>query len=79
MKFEHDCELCRPIGADDEFDFYVCDQALLGPSLIARHGNAPREYASMPLALALREESGEAPDGHPISRALVAYRNNRGG
>lgn len=46
---EHDCECCHYLGSDakktDLFDYYVCEQGGIVPTVIARYGNAG-DYAS---------------------------------
>ena len=55
MKFRHDCPECVPLAPATDAepqDLYVCPKAgyahAMGPSVIARYGNAPGEYTSAP-------------------------------
>lgn len=45
--FEHDCTTCKFLGHLEEHDIYLCPQMGLS-TLLARFGNDPQEYASMP-------------------------------
>ena len=47
-KFSHDCGKCKFLGHFLGFDVYVC-VGQTSTSIIARDGNEPSEYASMPL------------------------------
>ena len=47
-RFTHDCKRCTFLGQFGEFDLYHCDQFQWSriPTVIARYGNEPWEYAS---------------------------------
>lgn len=45
-RFTHDCKRCTFLGRHLEDDLYFCEQDVGGPTVIARHGNAPRDYTS---------------------------------
>lgn len=47
-KFQHDCKKCNFLGHFLGFDVYTC-VGTVSTSIIARDGNEPSEYASMPL------------------------------
>lgn len=50
--FQHDCIQCLWVGKTGTHDLYVCSKATYnqttGPTLIARFGNLPHDYTSMP-------------------------------
>jgi len=45
-RFTHDCKRCTFLGQFGEFDLYHCDQWYRIPTVTARYGNKPWEYAS---------------------------------
>lgn len=46
-KFQHDSTCCKFLGGLNEHDIYICIGAKpLGPTILARFGNEPPEYAS---------------------------------
>lgn len=50
--FQHDhCPNCQFQETIDGIDIWYCKGTSLGGSLIARHGNEPCEYGSMPVGV----------------------------
>jgi hypothetical protein len=45
MRYQHDCEQCVPLGEYNEFDLYFCPQGGM-PTVVARYGNAGKDYNS---------------------------------
>lgn len=52
-QYAHDCATCVFHGHVMGFDIYICrgEKAVLGGSIIARHGSEGGAYASVPLML----------------------------
>ena len=47
MRYQHDCEKCKPLGEFGEADLYYCDaQAIGGATVIARHSDEGGDYQS---------------------------------
>ena len=46
MRYQHDCSRCVPLGEFEEYDLYVCEQAVGGITLTARWSSVPCEYYS---------------------------------
>ena len=59
MRYEHDCEKCKPLGEFQEFDLYFCEQALGGKTVIARSGPEGEYVSGMSFADSM-PELGEA-------------------
>jgi hypothetical protein len=50
-RFGHDCAVCTFLGTVLDHDLYVCRAAVPVPTIIARHGDAGEDYASIPPAI----------------------------
>ena len=49
IRYEHDCEQCTLLGQYKEYDLYYCTKQGAGlGTVVARHGDEGREYASGP-------------------------------
>lgn len=47
MRFQHDCEKCKPLGEFGDADLYYCDsQAVGGATVIARYSSEGGDYQS---------------------------------
>lgn len=46
MRFQHDCDKCKPLGEFKDADLYYCDQQIGGPTVIARYSSDGGDYAS---------------------------------
>ena len=47
MRFQHDCEKCKPLGEFGDADLYYCDaHAIGGATVIARYSNDGGDYQS---------------------------------
>ena len=47
MRFQHDCEKCKPLGEFEGADLYYCEAQLIGgPTVIARHSSDGADYQS---------------------------------
>jgi len=67
-KYEHDCSACIFLGSytyqtimgsrvyDFDDDLYVCPNGILGPTLLARHGDSAPDYTSMSSKLLMNHE-----------------------
>ena len=44
VRYKHDCDKCRSLGEFGITDLYFCD--IHTPTVIARFGNEPEDYAS---------------------------------
>ena len=44
VRYKHDCDKCKPLGEFGITDLYFCD--VHAPTVIARFGNEPEDYAS---------------------------------
>lgn len=69
-EFLHDCSECVSLGDD----LYVCPKAgyshATGPSLVARYGDAPSAYLSVPWSV-LQEAGGDPRLGEAANRAIA--------
>lgn len=45
MRFQHDCDKCKPLGTMGRFDLYYCNQVGMS-TVIARFGDDGPEYMS---------------------------------
>lgn len=67
--FEHDCDGCVYLGADEEYDFYCCGKGP-GATVIARFSDEGPDYASgAEHALAIEQRDGPDSD-YVLVRAL---------
>ena len=65
MRFQHDCDDCKPLGEFGEADLYFCKMAL--PTVIARYSDDDSDYVS---GLVLADK---IPDlGEARNRAIAA-------
>lgn len=47
MRFQHDCEKCKPLGEFGDADLYYCEAQLIGgPTVIARYSSDGADYQS---------------------------------
>ncbi len=46
MRFQHDCDKCKPLGEFGAADLYFCEQVIGGPTLIARYSDDGPDYSS---------------------------------
>ena len=47
MRYQHDCDQCKPLGEFNEFDLYFCDSQLGNiPTVIARYGDSGEQNFS---------------------------------
>ncbi len=46
MRFQHDCDNCKPLGEFGDADLYYCNQQIGGPTLIARYSSDGADYIS---------------------------------
>ncbi len=47
MRFQHDCEKCKPLGEFGDADLYYCDvQSIGGATVIARYSDDGGDYQS---------------------------------
>ena len=47
MRYQHDCEKCKPLGEFGDADLYYCDaQAFGGATVIARYSDDGADYSS---------------------------------
>lgn len=76
--WRHDCTRCEFLGRylfDGEwFDLYHCDQAIGGPTVIARFSDQGRDYCSG-LCFGQAHAAAEEEPMHPLGEAVLrAYR-----
>lgn len=57
--YQHDCNDCIYLGADEIRDYYFCKERSISDSgtLIIRLGNNPSDYFSMPMNVVISELS----------------------
>lgn len=47
MRFQHDCDTCKPLGEFGDADLYYCDTQLIGgQTVIARYSSDGGDYQS---------------------------------
>lgn len=47
MRFQHDCEKCKPLGEFEDADLYYCEVQLIGgQTVIARYSDDGADYQS---------------------------------
>jgi hypothetical protein len=71
-RYQHDCDLCTPLGENGEFDLYFCPQGDLPDTLIARFGDAGAAYMSGLDTAIYQEKMGRTTE--PLVLALRAAR-----
>lgn len=82
IKYLHDCPDCLHVGGDSRHDYYFCAN-LEQQSLVARHGDHPAAYMSMPAFILKDMTAGHLYSCQPYSdilrlaraRGLVAARS----
>ena len=46
MRYQHDCDNCKPLGEHGDADLYFCDQGGAGITVIARYSSDGADYTS---------------------------------
>lgn len=46
MRYQHDCDTCKPLGEYGDADLYFCDKEATGMTVIARYGDEGSNYSS---------------------------------
>lgn len=75
-RWKHGCSVCRFIDTvklNQTYDVYECERSAFGSLLIARYGDGPSEYTSVPQAILLArvDEILVRSDLYPYEQALI--------
>lgn len=60
MRYQHDCDNCKPLGEHGDADLYFCDQGGAGMTVIARYSSDGADYTSGLCAAPFVPDLGEA-------------------
>ena len=60
MRYQHDCDNCKPLGEHGDADLYFCDQGGAGITVIARYSSDGADYTSGLCAAPFVPDLGEA-------------------
>lgn len=60
MRYQHNCDKCKPLGEHGDADLYFCDQGDLGMTVIARYSSDGADYTSGLCAAPFVPDLGEA-------------------
>lgn len=79
-QFKHDCEDCTLLAVIPGYDLYHCESDVMGPTVVARHGDIDSENMSgivfdfypLNIAKAIAREQGL-----PMTREAVMSRNEQ--
>ncbi len=62
MRFQHDCEKCKPIGEFGYADLYYCEEQFFGcATVIARYSNEAGDYTKVASCSPTRYRPWEKP------------------